>query len=251
MSNDMNGKTALVTGSGSGIGQSTAIAFAQQGALVAVADIIKERADKTADIINKQGGRAVPFQCDVSKRGDVRNCVESIVNDFGRLDFACNNAGIHNSETEFLADADEDTWDKIIAVNLKGVFLCMKYEVRVMLKQKSGVIVNMSSLSGLLAESGCYAYSASKHGIIGLTKTAAYDLAKSGIRINAVCPGAVLTPGLAAAPDEFRQELKDKTPLGRLGKPEEIAATVLWLCSDTASFITGTGIVIDGGVSTV
>lgn len=247
----MKEKTALITGSGSGIGQSIAIAFAEQGAMVIVADISKASADETVNLIAKKGGRAVSLQCDVSKRDDVKKLIEKIEIDYGRLDFACNNAGIHNPESEYLPDADEDTWDEIIAVNLKGVFLCMKYEVQLMLKQKSGVIVNISSLSGLLAESGCYAYTASKHGILGLTKTAAYDVAKDGIRINAVCPGAVMTPGLAAAPEEFRQELTDKTPVGRLGKPEEIAAAVLWLCSDMAGYITGTGIVIDGGVSTI
>ena len=152
---------------------------------------------------------------------------------------------------EMLAEADEDTWDRIIATNLKGVFLCMKHEVRAMAPRGRGVIVNMSSLSGLLAEPGCYAYVASKHGILGLTKTAALDCAKLGIRINAVCPGAIETPGLMKSSEEFRRALMDKTPVGRLGRPEEVAAAVLWLCSDPAAYVTGTGLVMDGGVSIV
>ncbi|MBN2041611.1 MAG: SDR family oxidoreductase [Spirochaetes bacterium] len=251
MINNMTGKTALVTGSGSGIGRSIAIAFGEQGANVIVSDISEKNANETVDIIKKSGGNAFFIECDVSVKDDVQELIIGIEKEFGTLDYACNNAGIHNPEPEYLPDADEDTWDRIISVNLKGVFLCMKYETQLMLKQRSGAIVNISSLSGLLAESGCYAYTASKHGILGLTKTAAYDIAGSGIRINAVCPGAVLTPGLAAAPEKFRQELREKTPVGRLGKPEEVASAVLWLCSDLAGYVTGTGIVIDGGVSTV
>jgi len=247
----MREKTVLVTGAGFGIGRSIAMAFGEQGAMVVVADISKKGADETVSLITGNGGRAVFRSCDVSNKGDIQGLLESIVQDFGHLDYACNNAGIHNPTPEFLPDADEDMWDRIIAVNLKGVFLCMKYEVRAMLKQKNGVIVNISSLSGIVAEPGCYAYVASKHGIMGLTKTAAIDFAKTGIRINAVCPGPVDTPGLAEAPQEFRQRLKDENPLGRIGKPEEIAAAVLWLCSDLAGFVTGTGVIIDGGVSTV
>ncbi len=251
MDYNMRGKTALVTGAGSGIGRSVAIAFAELGATVVAADISEKRADETVSLINGRGGKGVFRACDVSVTDDVRNLIEGIVQDFGCLDYACNNAGIHNPDPEYLPDADEVMWDSIIAVNLKGVFLCMKYEIRAMVQQKSGIIVNISSLAGILAESGCYAYTASKHGIMGLTRTAAFDFAKTGIRINAVCPAGVDTPGLAEAPEEFRQKLRDSTPVGRIGKPEEIAAAVLWLCSDLAGFVTGTGIVIDGGVSTV
>ena len=247
----MKGKTALVTGAGSGIGRSIAVAFSEQGAMVVAADISQDGADETVRLITGQGGNAVFRACDVSKTEDVQTLIESIVKDFGSLDYACNNAGIHNPGTEILPDADEDMWDKIIAVNLKGVFLCMKYEVREMLKHRNGVIVNIASMSGLLAEPGSYAYVASKHGIMGLTKTAGFEYAKSGIRINAVCPAAVDTPGFAEAPPEFRQKYIDTNPMGRLAKPEEIAAAVLWLCSDLSGFVTGTGIVIDGGVSTV
>ena len=177
--------------------------------------------------------------------------IEAAVKEFGRLDYACNNAGIHNPLPESLIEADEEMWDRIIAVNLKGVFLCIKHEVRQMLSQGHGVIVNIASLAGILAESGCYAYVAAKHGIMGLTKTAAFDYAKTGIRINAICPAAIDTPGLAEAPEEFRRRLRETTPVGRIGRPEEVASAVLWLCSDLAGFVTGAGIVMDGGVSTV
>jgi len=248
---NMKGKTVLVTGAGSGIGRSIAIAFGEQGAMVVAADISKKGADETVSLVTGRGGKAVFRPCDVSKKGDVQVLIESIVQDFGRLDYACNNAGIHNPSPEFLLDVDEDMWDRIIAVNLKGVFFCMKYEVKAMLEQKCGVIINISSLSGILGEPGSYAYAAAKHGVMGLTKTAAFDFAKAGIRINAVCPAAVDTPGLAEAPQEFRESLIDAIPVGRIGKPEEIAGAVLWLCSDLAGFVTGTGIIIDGGVSTV
>jgi NAD(P)-dependent dehydrogenase (short-subunit alcohol dehydrogenase family) len=248
---NMKGKTVLVTGAGSGIGRSIAIAFSEKGALVVAADISKKLGDETVHLITRRGGKAVFRSCDVSKKRDIKVLIENIIQDSGRLDYACNNAGIHNPTPEFLPNADEDMWDRIIAVNLKGVFFCMKYEVQAMIKQKCGVIINISSLSGILAEPGCYAYVAAKHGVMGLTKTAAFDFAKTGIRINAVCPGPVDTPGLAEAPQEFRQRLKDTNPLGRIGKPEEIAAAVLWICSDLAGFVTGTGIIIDGGLSTV
>jgi NAD(P)-dependent dehydrogenase (short-subunit alcohol dehydrogenase family) len=248
---DMNDKVALVTGAGSGIGRAVAIAFAKAGATVVVADVGLAEGSETVRLVEQAEGKAVFQLCDVSKNRDVQVMVDGAVQRFGRLDFACNVAGIHNAMPEDLADADEETWDRIIAVNLKGVFLCMKHEVRHMAGQGRGVIVNMASLAGMLAEPGCYAYVASKHGIMGLTKTAAFDYAKAGIRINAVCPAAIDTPGLQQASEEFRQRLRETTPVGRIGTPEEVAAAVLWLCSDSAGFVTGTGIVMDGGVSTV
>lgn len=248
---DMTGRVALVTGAGSGIGRAVALAFAQAGAAVAVADISPAAGEETGGLVTQKGASAAFFACDVSQSAEVQAMVDGTVARFGRLDYACNIAGIHNAAPESLADADEDTWDRIIAVNLKGVFLCMKYEVRHMATAGRGAIVNMASLAGVLAEPGCYAYVASKHGILGLTKTAAFDSAKSGIRVNAVCPAGVETPGLQDATEEFRQQLRESTPVGRLGTPEEVAAAVLWLCSDAAGFVTGTGLVMDGGVSTI
>ena len=247
----MRAKTVLVTGAGSGIGRAVALAFAHEGAAVMVGDIDEAAASGTVKLIREAGGRAAYRRCDVSKNDDVEVLVEATINELERLDYACNVAGIHNPVPESLAEADEETWDRIIATNLKGVFLCMKHEVRAMLAQGHGVIVNMSSVSGLFAEPGCYAYVASKHGILGLTKTAAFDLAKRGIRVNAVCPAAIETPGLLQSPEEFLQKLRETTPVGRIGRSEEVAAAVLWLCSDLAGFVTGTGIVIDGGVTTV
>ena len=247
----MTGRVALVTGAGSGIGRAVALAFAKAGATVVVADIDLAEGSETVRLIEQAGATAVFQSCDVAKNSDVQAMVDGTVRRFGRLDFACNIAGIHNPMPETLVDADEETWDRVIAVNLKGVFLCMKHEVRHMVGQGKGVIVNMASLSGILAEPGCYAYVASKHGIMGLTKTAAFDYAKAGIRINAVCPAAIDTPGLQRAPEDLRQRLRETTPVGRIGTPEEVAAAVLWLCSDAAGFVTGTGIVLDGGVSTV
>ncbi len=248
----MKGKVALVTGASSGIGRGVAVAFAQAGAQVLVADVNSDGGQETVRLIREMGGMAVYQPCDVSRSDDVRAMVEATIEHFGRLDYACNNAGIHNPmPPEPLIETDEEMWDRIIAVNLRGVFLCMKYEVRQMLGQGNGVIVNMASLAGILAEPGCYAYVASKHGIMGLTKTAAFDYAKTGIRINAVCPAAINTPGLEEAPEEFRRRLNEVTPVGRIGKPEEVASAVLWLCSDLAAFVTGTGIVMDGGVGTV
>jgi NAD(P)-dependent dehydrogenase (short-subunit alcohol dehydrogenase family) len=248
---DMTGKVALVTGAGAGIGRAVALAFAQANAGVMVADISEQAAQETVSLIEAAGGTAGYSLCDVSKTADVQKMIETVIKQFGRLDYACNNAGIHNPMPELLINADEQVWDRIIAVNLKGVFLSMKYEVQHMIARGSGVIINMASLSGILAESGCYAYVAAKHGIMGLTKTAAFDHAKTGIRVNAICPGPIDTPGLAEAGKEFRQKLNEWTPVGRIGKPEEVAAAVIWLCSDSAAFITGTGIVMDGGISTV
>lgn len=251
MAENMTGKVALVTGAGSGIGRAVALAFAHVGAHVVAADVSSEGGRQTVRLIQEAGGGATYRFCDVSKGEDIRAVIEATVKEFDRLDYACNNAGIHNPMPEYLIEADEEMWDRIIAVNLKGVFLCMKHEVRQMLRQGHGVIVNIASLAGILAESGCYAYVAAKHGIMGITKTAAFDYAKTGIRINAVCPAAIDTPGLAEAPEEFRRKLRETTPAGRIGRPEEVASAVLWLCSDLAGFVTGAGIVMDGGVSTV
>lgn len=234
-----------------GIGRATVLAFAQEGAQVVVADLDQKAGQETVQLIEKEGGKALFVQCNVSKGPDVQAMVGAALSGFGRLDFACNNAGIHNPLPEKLTELDEIMWDRIIEVNLKGVMLCMKYEAPPMLKQGGGVIVNIASLGGLLSEPGSYAYTASKHGVMGLTKTAAFEYAKLGIRVNAICPAVVETPMLATAPDELRQAMLAMHPMGRFGKPAEIAAAIMWLCSDLAGFVTGAGIVLDGGASVV
>lgn len=251
MAGTMTGKTALVTGAASGIGQAVALAFANEGANVVVADINPDGGRETVQKIQQAGGKSIFSQCDVSREDMVKATMEAVVKEWGRIDYACNNAGIHYPLPGTLADTDRDQWDRIIAVNLTGVFLCMKYEILQMVKQGGGVIVNIASLAGLIAEPGSPAYTASKHGVMGLTKSAALDCARDKIRINAVCPACIDTPMLATAPEEVRQYLKTLHPIGRFGKPEEVAAAVMYLCSDLAGFTTGTGIVLDGGASAV
>jgi NAD(P)-dependent dehydrogenase (short-subunit alcohol dehydrogenase family) len=249
MAGTMTGRVALVTGAGMGIGRAIALAFAQEGASVMVVDVNAEAGKGTVEVIEKSGSKALFVRCDVSKGEEVKTMVGTTVKEFGRLDYACNNAGIHNPLPESLTEVDETMWDRIIEVNLKGVMFCMKHEVPSMLKQSSGVIVNIASLAGLSCEPGSYAYTASKHGVVGLTKTAAFEYAKAGLRINAVCPAVIETPMLVTAPAEVRQALLSKHPIGRFGKAEEIAAAVIWLCSDLSAFVTGTTIVLDGGAS--
>jgi NAD(P)-dependent dehydrogenase (short-subunit alcohol dehydrogenase family) len=251
MAGTMTGKVALVTGAASGIGRAIAVAFANEGANVVVADIDEKAGKEAVSFVEGVGVKGLFVKCDVSKGEDVKNMIDAATREFGRLDFACNDAGIHNPLPESLTDVDEDMWDKIIAVNLKGVMLCMKHEVPPMMKQGSGVIVNIASLGGLFAEPGSYAYTASKHGVMGLTKVAAFQYARDGIRISAVCPAVIETPMLAMAPEEVKQYLKSLHPIGRFGKSEEVAAAVIWLCSDQSAFVTGAGIVLDGGASTV
>ncbi len=251
MAETMTGKTALVTGAASGIGRAVALAFAHEGSNVVVGDINENGGQETVRLIEQAGVKAVFIQCDVSKPEAVKGMIEKAVEAFGQLDFACNDAGIHNPLPESFTEVDEDMWDRIIEVNLKGVMLCMKHEIPPMLKQGGGVIVNIASLGGLLAEPGSYAYTASKHGVVGLTKTAAFEYAKMGIRINAVCPAVIQTPMVEMAPEEVKRSLLALHPIGRFGKPEEVAAAVMWLCSDSSAFVTGTSVVLDGGASAV
>jgi len=251
MARTMMGKTALVTGAASGIGRATALAFADEGANVVVGDINENGGKETVHLVQQAGVKGLFVRCDVSKGEEVKDMVGRTVKEFGRLDFACNDAGIHQPLPEPLTDVDEDMWDKIIAVNLKGVMLCMKHEVQPMLKQGGGVIINIASLGGLFAEPGSYAYTASKHGVMGLTKVAAFQYARDGIRISAVCPAVIETPMVAMAPEEVKEYLKSLHPIGRFGKPEEVAGAVIWLCSDLSAFVTGTGVVLDGGASTI
>jgi NAD(P)-dependent dehydrogenase (short-subunit alcohol dehydrogenase family) len=242
-----SGAVSLVTGAGSGIGRAVAQAFADEGLRVVVADIDEKEGQGTVRQIREAGGEALFLLCDVSREEMVKSTVEAAVKEWGRIDYACNNAGIHNAFPGPLVDLDRDQWDRILSVNLTGVFLCMKHEIQQMVNQGVGVIVNVASAAGLVAEPGSPAYTAAKHGVMGLTKVAALDCIHDGIRINAVCPACVDTPMLASAPEEVRQYLRSLHPIGRFGKPEEVAAAVLYLCSDLAGFTTGTGIVLDGG----
>lgn len=251
----MKGKVALVTGATSGIGRATALAFAEEGArVVAVADFNVAGGNETVRLVKERGSDGIFVKCNVSKSEEVQNLIKTAVDEFGRLDYACNSAGVQQRQVAPTGEADEDDWERIIAVNLKGVFLCMKYEIQQMVKQGNGVIVNISSVGGLVAPSpGLTMYAASKHGVLGLTKGAALEYAKSGIRINAVCPAVIetdMTAQFAAnATEEEMQFLYDMHPVGRFGKPEEVASAVLWLCSDLAGFVTGASVPVDGGVT--
>lgn len=240
---------ALVTGAGSGIGLATATAFAESGASVVIADYNEEAALVAAADLVSRGHKALGIRCDVTDDGQVEKLLEKAVSEFGRLDSAFNCAGIHVPVVE-TADADGADFDRAIAVNLRGVWNCMKYELRQMRKQGSGAIVNNSSLGGLVGLPGRAIYHASKHGVLGLTKSAALEYAARGISINAICPGTIDTPMVAemvAKDPEAMKEILKEQPIGRLGKPEEIASAVLWLCSPGAGFVIGHALAIDGG----
>jgi len=243
-------KVALVTGGSSGIGRATAVAFANEGARVVIDDINVEGGEETLRMIKNAGGEAIFFKADISKVAEVEALVQKTIETYGRLDCAFNNAGV-GEPLKRVAKTTEDNWDRVMATNLKGVYLCMKYEIPHMLKQKKGAIVNTSSLAGRRGLSGQAAYVASKHGVMGLTKSAALEYATSGIRINAVCPGVTSTPLITHQLKDrpyMEKVYVDMEPVGRLGKPEEIAAAVLWLCSDEASFVVGSLFAVDGGV---
>lgn len=247
MENTFKNKVALVTGGSSGIGRATALAFARKGAKIVVADWVENL--ETMDMIENLGGEALFVKCDVSNSADVKALIEKIIATFGRLDFAFNNAGIEGTSAP-TQDCSEENWDKTIGINLKGIWLCMKHEIPVMLKKGKGVIVNCSSVAGLVGFQGLPAYVASKHGVIGLTKTAALECAKHGIRVNVVCPGVIQTPMIDRLTGKKKEAVEQFTglePIGRFGKPEEIANAVIWLCSDEASFVTGIEMPVDGG----
>ncbi len=249
MVDSLRDKVALVTGGGSGIGRASCLAFAREGARVAVADVDLEGAEETVRLIEGVGGSGVGFRVDVRKSGEVEALVDRVVEEFGRLDCAFNNAGV-GGEVQNTHEYPEDDWDRVLDVNLKGVWLCMKYEIPVMLRRGGGAIVNTASIYGLSGAGGYIAYNAAKHGVVGVTKTAALEYAEIGIRVNAVCPGYILTPmtipGIEANP-ELERRMVSQTPMGRMGRPEEIAEAVVWLCSDGASFVTGHTMTPDGG----
>lgn len=250
MNYGFEGKVALVTGASGGIGRATAMAFAASGAKVVVSDVNEAGGEETVALIASAGGTALFQRCNVADAGEVKGLVAFAVDKFGRLDFAHNNAGINNMGAD---EYQDDIWDRSIAINLSGVMYCMREEAEVMLAQGKGAIVNTSSINGLVGNPAQPGYTATKHGVIGLTRHGALRWAKSGIRVNAVCPGVIETPmtaPLAANPD-MRKVLDAMTPMGRMGQAEEIAAAVLWLCSDQASFVTGHPLVVDGGSTAV
>ena len=245
---DLAGKAAFVTGAASGIGRITALAFARRGASVAVADIDEGRNQETAQLITEEGGQAIAVHCDVTRGKDVQAALHQTVEAFGGLDYAFNNAGAEQ-QPKPTAEIAEEEWDRIITINLRSVFLCLKYEIPLLL-QHGGAIVNTSSGAGVKVFGRGAAYAAAKHGVIGLTKDAALDYAGSNIRINAICPGIINTEMMdrfTGGTDEGRDTVIAQEPIGRMGRPEEIAAAVVWLCSDAASFVTGHALVADGG----
>jgi NAD(P)-dependent dehydrogenase (short-subunit alcohol dehydrogenase family) len=249
MAGRVDGKVAVVTGGGSGIGRATSLAFAREGAKVVVSDVVVAGGEETVQMIKAAGGQAVFVKADVSKAADVEALIKQTVATYGRLDCAFNNAGIAGQPAP-TAESSEENWHRTIAINLTGVWLCMKAELMQMLKQGGGAIVNTASTMGLVAMPGASAYIASKHGVNGLTKTAALEYAKQGIRVNAVCPGVINTPLVEQVMRDNSQMAETMVavhPVGRLGKPEEIAEAVVWLCSDAASFVTGLPMVVDGG----
>lgn len=244
-----DGKVALVTGGSFGIGRATAVAFAKRGAKVVVADWMEDKENETIKLIKNAGSDGLFVQCDVSSGTEVRNMIEKAIARFGRLDYAFNNAGIEGA-TANTHECTEENWDKVVGINLKGIWLCMKNEIRCMLKQGKGMIVNCASVAGLIGFPGLPAYVVSKHGVVGLTKTAALEYAKQGIRINAVCPGVIKTPMIdrvTGKDKEVEKQYTEMEPVGRMGNPEEVAEAVVWLCSDPASFVTGIAMPVDGG----
>jgi NAD(P)-dependent dehydrogenase (short-subunit alcohol dehydrogenase family) len=243
------GKVAFVTGAAGGIGRAAALAFARAGASVTVADVSEPGLQETARLVEELGGRAIAVRCDVTRSQDVEAALSQTVEAFGGLDAAFNNAGV-GQPLRATADLTEEEWDRIVANNLRGVFLCMKHEISLLLQHGGGAIVNTSSGAGVVGITGQAAYTAAKHGVVGLTKSAALDYARHGVRINAVCPGIIATDMMdrfTGGTAEGRDRVVAQEPIGRMGTSEEIAAAVVWLCSDAAAFVVGHAMVIDGG----
>ncbi len=250
MADLLKNKVALVTGGSSGIGRATALACAREGAKVAVADIVVAGGEETVQLVKDAGSEAIFIKADMTKAADLEAMVNTIVETYGRLDCAHNNAGIEGALGK-TANYEEAEWDKVIAIDLTGVWLCMKYEIPAMLKNGAGAIVNTASAAGLIGVPNMPAYAASKHGVVGLTKTAALEYAKAGIRVNCVCPGIIQTPMVSRLTGErpgMFEKIATAEPIGRVGQPEEIAESVVWLCSDLASFVTGHAMSVDGGI---
>jgi NAD(P)-dependent dehydrogenase (short-subunit alcohol dehydrogenase family) len=247
----LDGKSALITGAGGGIGRATALAFAREGARVAVADLMEEAARETVALVNAAGGQAISLGGDVTQDSDVRSITETVISTYGRLDCAFNNAGIAGWQVDAggkkTAEWSEEAFDRMIAVNLKGVWLCMRYQLPQMQAQGGGAIVNTGSIAGLAGLPTSSAYVAAKHGVIGLTKTAAIEYAEANIRVNAVCPGYIQTRMTEPSMQLRGEAILAHTPLKRMGNPEEIAEMVLWLCSERASYVTGAAYNVDGG----
>lgn len=243
------GKVAFITGGSSGIGRATAVAFACEGARVVVTSRSERRNQDTVRLVEEAGGKALAITCDVSRSVDVQQALQKTIETFGRLDVAFNNAGIEQPVAA-LADITEEDWTQLINIDLGGVFLCMKYQIPLLQQQGGGAIVNTSSGAGVKGFKGQAAYAAAKHGIIGLSKSAALDCAAENIRVNVVAPGIIDTEMMdrfSGGTEEGRQSVIDQEPVGRMGRPEEIAAAVLYLCSDEAAFTTGAVLVVDGG----
>jgi NAD(P)-dependent dehydrogenase (short-subunit alcohol dehydrogenase family) len=242
------GKVTFITGAASGIGRATAVAFAAEGARVAILDRTEEALRETEAAVKVAGGEVLAIACDVSKPKEVEAAVAQAVESFGRIDCAFNNAGVENKAAP-LHEIDLEEWDRILNINLRGTFLCMKHEIAQMVRQGGGVVVNTSSGAGIRGVAGGASYAASKHGMIGMTTSAALDYAKQNIRVNCVLPGNIATPMMDRFTGGDIQKAIDLEPVGRLGKPEEIAEAVLWMCSDLGGFVTGASIVVDGGWS--
>lgn len=251
MSRSMEGKSVLVTGGGGGIGRAAALLMAREGALLAISDKNAESAGRTVELVQANGAKAVALPGDVSLPNEVESMVAAAVSEYGRLDCAVNNAGITSHHAgcagQLLQDVSEESWNAIISTNLTGVWRCMKFELAQMSKQRSGSVVNISSIVGLVGFWTSAAYAATKHGVIGLTKVAAMDYAQAGVRVNAICPGFTDTTMMKDAMHRRGPELMGQVPMGRLARPEEIAEMIVFLCSDRASFTTGASFVVDGG----